>query len=285
MAGSESMTRNDGGMTGRGAGGSAPAAAPAAPQPDPAIELTARVEKDPRDLEALNRLTELSISREDMQGALAWNSKALEVAPEDLDARVNRAILQVTIGMHDKAIEQLDEVLAVKQDHLRANVYRGLLAMNVGDFPKAVETLERASALTGGTDPFLTARVAEARQGAGMAPAAPSAAGAVAAGTVRIPLELATKLAGTETLYLAVKDPKTPGPPLAAVKLPATDFPRAFVVSPQDILPMWRGRPLPAEIELVVRIDVDGDPMTKDDLASTTLTLAPGAADLMIDLK
>ncbi len=304
-AGSDSTMRGDGGMTGRGsgsaqmAGGAGAPAAAQAPSSPAKTELEARLAANPSDLDALNQLTDMSLAAEDLPGAMNYNAKALEVAPADPDARVNRAALQVSIGMRDKALVTLDEVIAENPTHIKALVYRGLIAMRVGEYQTAVTSLQ-AAVDAGAEDPFIAERLVEAKRSletgappplpSGAAapppPASPAAAGdLLVSGTVELPAELQGQLSGSETLFVGVKNPAMPGPPLAALKLPAR-FPATFQVTTADVLPMHRGQPLPTSILVTFQIDRDGNAMTKDDnLATASLAdVAAGTADLIVTL-
>jgi hypothetical protein len=67
------------------------------------------------------------------------------------------------------------------------------------------------------------------------------------------------------SLFISVKDPGKPGPPLAAKQLPPGPFPMAFTLGDADVVQMGAApRPIPADVALTVRIDADGDAMTKD---------------------
>jgi hypothetical protein len=67
------------------------------------------------------------------------------------------------------------------------------------------------------------------------------------------------------TLFVSVRDPAG-GPPLAALKLAPGPFPLKFVVTEANAILMGGvARPFPAKVDLTIRLDKDGDPLTKDD--------------------
>jgi hypothetical protein len=87
-------------------------------------------------------------------------------------------------------------------------------------------------------------------------------------------------------VFVAVKDPSQPGPPLAAKKLPPGPFPLTFSLTDADRMPMGGGRALPEKVTLLVRLDADGDAMTKDPSEpSATQELPARSADLAITLS
>jgi tetratricopeptide (TPR) repeat protein len=69
-------------------------------------------------------------------------------------------------------------------------------------------------------------------------------------------------LTGSEWVFVSLKDPAG-GPPLASVKVPAK-FPLSFKVTSADIIQMAGPRNVPEAFNLSVRVDRDGNAMTKD---------------------
>ena len=106
--------------------------------------------------------------------------------------------------------------------------------------------------------------------------AAPAPVGAAPAGSPEAPAAAGGKLAlsGTITydgaftgtgVFVSVKDPANPGPPLAAKQLPPGPFPLAFELSEADVVQMGAApRAMPATVALTVRFDMDGNAMSKD---------------------
>ena len=65
-------------------------------------------------------------------------------------------------------------------------------------------------------------------------------------------------------VFVSVKDPGRPGPPLAALKLPPGPFPLAFSLTEANLMQMGGAPPaIPETVALVVTLDSDGDAMTK----------------------
>ena len=87
-------------------------------------------------------------------------------------------------------------------------------------------------------------------------------------------------------VFVSVKDPAQPGPPLAAKKLPPGPFPLTFSLSDADRMPMGGGRAVPEKVSLLVRLDADGDAMTKDPSEPTaTVELPARSTDVAITLS
>lgn len=247
----------------------------ATPAPPPSAEeqaLRAKLESNPNDLESLNRLTVLALTNSDLNGAMQWNSRAVEAAPKDPDARTFRAVLRAATGMGDTALTLLDEVLAESPEHTMALVYKGLIALEQGKNDVAIGALEKALALDPPNPSFLEAKLAQARgQGPMEMPngAAPSAAGPaepIASGTIT--LDPSVDASTYQAVFVSVRDPAG-GPPLAARKLPPGPFPLEFSITTADRLPMGGDRPLPSVVNVSVRLDADGDAMSRSDAEPT----------------
>ena len=63
--------------------------------------------------------------------------------------------------------------------------------------------------------------------------------------------------------------------PIAAIRVAAPSFPMPFALDESRLLAA--DRPIPDQIQLSVRLDVDGDPMTKsaDDFVATLQGVTP----------
>lgn len=67
------------------------------------------------------------------------------------------------------------------------------------------------------------------------------------------------------------------GPPLAVKRLPTGPFPMSFRLGPEDV--MIPGQPFAGPLQLVARIDADGDPLTRgaeDWTAQRPVAVRPG---------
>ena len=273
-----SMTGGDQVMEGNAR--AAASAAQAAPDATLAA-LQERVKATPDDLDAWNQLTERAMSLQNMQTALDANARALEIAPNDRDARVFQAVLKAFIGRTDDALSALDTVLTEDPSHVRALVYGGLLRLR-SDPARAAVLLERAVALD--DDPMLRRALDQARA---------SAAGG--AGEPPAPAEDTVLVAGTlavdgaappgAVLFLSLRDPAG-GPPFAARKLPASAVPGPFQLTVADRLPMGGDRPLPASLVITARLDADGDPLTRPETDPTATDTVPvGSEGVSLTLR
>ncbi|MFM2160759.1 MAG: hypothetical protein RLZZ383_271, partial [Pseudomonadota bacterium] len=262
--------------------------------PDTRVQaLEAKLAANPNDLDTLHRLTEIHLGRQDLGAAMKSNDAALAIAPDDPAGRTYRAVLRAFIGQKEEALGTLVEIQKAHPTELRAWVYHGLLSLEtspkdaLADFDKAL-TLEP-------TNPQLLAMREEAQRrlaagpGAASTPAPapappgatePAATDVLAEGTIT----LARADAKGQVLFVSLRDPAQPGPPIAAVRLAPGPFPMTFRITGAD-RPMAMGRGVPTNVELSVRLDSDGDPMSRpptDPAASLPITV--GATGLAVTL-
>ena len=84
------------------------------------------------------------------------------------------------------------------------------------------------------------------------------------AGTIVLPPATRTKVARGDVMFLAARragGPPGPGSMVAVQKLVATDFPMRFAISSRDA--MIPGIPFEGQMSITVRVDKDGDAMTR----------------------
>ncbi len=289
FANTDEVTRRDGaGMTGNQDLNSGQAGPPGEP---PWAEMTSNLEKqlqaDPTNIEIANELTQLYMSAGDPGKAMEYNRKAFDIDSTDLSARTYKAVLAAMVGMTDRAITSLQEILADDHNHVKALTYLGLILLEGDRAAEAVPILERAVALQPGVQPLQDA-LNKATMRAGMQPSVAPAGGAevVLGGKIFFEGDPGD-ISGREILFVSVKAPEG-GPPLAALKLPPGPFPMDFQVTTGHAISMGaEPRPFPEKMLLTVRIDEDGNPMSKDPTEPTvTVTDAKkGSADLKLTLK
>lgn len=275
---SETANRMPGGsVTGNtGAMGDGPAQQP--PHPDPELEqLVLRAQAAPLDLQAQldlaqgllyrNRLVELFQVVQHIR---------TEIDPDNPSALTWEAVVRQAMGLPDQAMELLDRAVEKDPEHAEAWVRRGLVAFEMARYQDAVDSWEKALALRPDGKEALEPVIAEAKlraagKGAGAmagpAPAAPGAAAPQAAGgkQVRVVLDLDPALrgkvaAGTPVFLVARPAGMRAGPPVAARRVEAGDFPMAVTIGDSDTM---MGQPFPDSVAIEARIDADGDAATR----------------------
>ena len=119
------------------------------------------------------------------------------------------------------------------------------------------------------------------------APALAADPALIVSGTLSVDAARASAVAQAKALFVSVRDPAG-GPPLAALKLATGPFPLEFKITEADAIPMGGvARPFPDKVDLSIRLDADGDPLTKDDgLPAASLPgTAKGTAAMKVTLK
>jgi hypothetical protein len=106
-------------------------------------------------------------------------------------------------------------------------------------------------------------------------------------GTITVPASRRKDLAKTDIVYIIARRagaPPGPGSMIAVQKHPLGEFPMPFTLSGRDS--MLPGRPFAGRIDVTVRIDKDGDGLTrkKGDLHGQANDIAVGTQDLAISV-
>ncbi len=167
------------GASGAPAGG-VPTAAASTPQLDQAkvAELTAKVQANPRDAESMNALGDLYSRARQPQEAKQWHSRAVEVAPGHVDARLALGVDLYNLDDVAEAITQWTEVTRIdpRQTEAWYNLGFAYLGQNPPDMPAVERCWNRVVELDPGSDMAQTVRGHLSRLGLGpSAPASPSA--------------------------------------------------------------------------------------------------------------
>ncbi len=103
----------------------------------------AELQRDPRRAVALHRLALTRAWNERYEESLALFDRLLELAPENLDARVDRARVTAWAGDNIAAVEALDELLARNPSHLPALQARAQFLSWEGQYDAALSTYGR----------------------------------------------------------------------------------------------------------------------------------------------
>lgn len=283
------------------------------PKASPAVDAArAKVASDPG---TIDHWAELGYALIDAEGWIdAWNvsEEIGKRMPNNPDGLVIGAMVRIAMGQADRAMQLLDQALEATPDHLMGLTYRGMLAAQTGDVEGAKRHWTKARELT--PDPEdkaafdeLLAR-AEAgtlprpegpggHPGAGHPPAEGAPPASAGSGDAATASTGGTTIEGTITLAAGATPPPggvlfviarhkgvTRGPPAATKKLLASGFPTTFVIGPENVM---MGGPFPDEVELSVRLDADGDAMTRGegDLTGSAGVVAAGTDDVVIELS
>lgn len=254
---------------GRAAGEDALAAA--------AAEAQEKLKRDPDDLDALNTLTWYSIRSRDLNAAMQNLEHARQVAPGDPLVLTHLAVLEIQIGMIDKAEASLQQALSVDPTLPRSLIFYGLVKLQKEERAEAAPFLEKV--LSGDrADPEERQMAASLLSEAKAPPPQERLLGTVA-------LAEGVSPASGGTLFVIVRRAADGGgPPVAALRLPVASLPMEFTVTDKN---MMMGGAWPEQVWVQARVDADGNPSTKGEGDVESAVLGPftsGASGVMVVL-
>lgn len=231
-------------------------AAAASQQPDAAVQtLEAAVQKNPGDLTARNDLAKAYLDRENMNGVIEQTQYVLQHAPEDARALTYEGLVRIAMGQKDAATQMLQR--ATKSDPNLLDAWVGLAWVDAqaGKMDQAKAAIDEAKR----RHPDQAQRLDELM--VHIKPATPIHITLTVAPGAQIP-------PGGVIYVMARPAGQSSGPPLAVRKIALGAFPLEAEISSADSM---SGDPLPAKVHIDVRLDSDGNPMTK---SPTDLTAA-----------
>jgi len=85
-----------------------------------------------------------SFENKNIDEAISYFEKVLEIDPNHVDALSNRGGLLSTIGKHDEAISDLDKALEIEPNHVRALINKGILLAFLNQTDDAIFYLGQA---------------------------------------------------------------------------------------------------------------------------------------------
>jgi tetratricopeptide (TPR) repeat protein len=262
---------------------SAPQSSPQ--QADAALQqIQAAVANKPDDLEMRNQLAKAYLERENLMGVFEQTQYILKRSPDNAQALTYQALVRMSMGQRDGAVEMLQR--AIKSDPQLTDAYVALAWANVqsGKITEAEGLIADASRRHPDQQARLEEVLAKMKEQAknpppavvppnhpalpnpGAEPAA-SAASPAAAPVSGPSVHLTLTLAGAKPspqavlFIIARASGETAGPPAAVKRIGNPTFPLEVDLSTADSM---MGQPLPPSITIEARLDSDGDAMTKN---------------------
>lgn len=244
------------------------------PAPDdlPSVEemvgsLAARLQENPDDVRGWKLLARSYVQMRDFPGAIDAYERAIEI--EGGQNGQTLADLGEVLLLHDgrslngRAGELFENALAVSPNNQKALFYSGMAAVERGDKELGAERWETllATSPPQNIQDILRQQIAELR---GTAPELPKqASGDVV--TVRVTLgESAISAVQPEsTVFIIARDPAQPSPPIAAVRRRASELPLYVGLGDSDAMIPGRVPSAFAELEIVARVSMSGEPIAK----------------------
>jgi tetratricopeptide (TPR) repeat protein len=156
-----------------------PLAQGGAAMPGPVVaqvrEYRARLEANPRDLDALLGMARLNLQRNDLAQAIEFDKRALDVDPGNPEALSRFGMILADAGHLSDALRALDQALARDPNRIEALWWKGQVELyGLKDYRAAVATWERLATLVppGAERERAAAALAEARVAAAAGPEA-----------------------------------------------------------------------------------------------------------------
>lgn len=238
---------------------------------DMVASLTARLQDNPDDLNGWKMLGRSHMTLQDFAAAVmayeravalesSQNAQTLVSLGEAMLARDNSKITGRPAALFESA-------LALEPNNPNALFYGGIAALNRGNQTLAADRWEILLGLNPPPDiqKTLTQRIAEWR---GEAPptinAAPvERAGAVVTASISVSEMAIASLPDEAAVFIIARDPAQPSPPIAVTRRRLTELPDVVELGDSDSMIPGRSLSAFAEIELVARVSVSGQPMAQ----------------------
>lgn len=270
--------------------------------------LTARLEKEPDNVEGWAMLARSWLVLENYSEAAKAYARLAELIPDNPDVFADWA--DVVAAQSGSVMGEADEIaaraLAIDPDHPKALALTGTAAYQRGDYAGAAARWERILArVPPGSDiarqlldsvneargkgglPLLAASPAQqmpppvaARQGGAMAG---DNGGLKIAGRLEVAPALSAQVAPDDAVFVFVRG-GAGGPPVAALRFKGSDLPLDF--SFDGVQRMNGNAPLPAQLAVAVRVSKSGQPMASPgDLEGRVDGLAPDASGVVLKVE
>jgi len=227
--------------------------------------LEARLKKNPDDIDGWKMLGRSYETLQNFDKSIVAYETAIELEqaknPQTLVALAVVLMGQSNGELSARSSSLFENALALDPNNPNALFYAGAAAANRGNTELAADRWD----LLLGLDPpesirnLLLAKVNEWR-GVTATPAPVEALSEALSVSISVADEVANTVAADTTVFVIVRDPAQPSPPIAVVRRQLVEFPTQVVFSDRDA--MIPGRPLSAfaNIEIVARVSLSGEP-------------------------
>ena len=226
-----------------------------------AAKLAKRLAAEPDDLEGWLTLGRTYSTLEQYPLAVRAYQRADRLA----NGRNAEAIVGVAEMLLAQDFEQIrgaaghlfDRALEIEPDNPRALLYSAFAALSRGEQSAARERFQRL--LTLNPPPQIRDIISRQLLALDGAPSAPVGQGPTVAVHVTLAPALAAAVPAGATLFVAARDPKSPGPPFAVKRLPAA-FPVDVELSAADAMLESRRITDGQQLEVIARVALGGTP-------------------------
>jgi tetratricopeptide (TPR) repeat protein len=213
-------------------------------------ELEAAVQRNPSDLNARNDLAKAYLDRENMDGVVEQTQYVLQRSPEDARALTYEALVRIANNQPDVAKAMLERATKAAPDLIDAWVGLAWVEAQSGRMAEAEAAIGEAKKRRPDQAQRLDTLLQHIKP-------------AEATNPIRITLNLApgAKMPQQGIIYVMARAAgQASGPPIAVKRLNITEFPLTAEISSADSM---SGEKLPEKVHIDVRLDTDGNAMTK----------------------
>ncbi len=260
--------------------------------------LAARLEDRPDDIEGWKMLGRSYMQLGNYEGAVEAFQKAVELTGgQDAQSLVDLGEAYLSANnqqMTPRELTLFENAIRVDPENQAAMFWGGIAAANRGDRELASTRWEKLlnsePPPSGDVARVLATQIAEWR-GVSVATVAPPPADE-AAGAIRINVTLSdaarADLPTEASVFVIARDPAQPTPPIAVQRRVLSELPAEVMLSDRDAMIPGRNLSNFAEVEVVARVSVSGQPVQQpgDWFASSTVaTGSEDTLDLLIDSK
>jgi cytochrome c-type biogenesis protein CcmH len=254
--------------------------------------LAARLQENPDDLAGWKMLGRSYLQMQNYPGAIAAYERA--VAMESSQNGQTLADLGEAVLMNDpqtligRAGQLFENALALTPGNPKALFYSGMSAAQRGNNELAAERWEAllATSPPPNVQEILGQRIAELR---GEAPAAQPTPVTTSKPVVSVSVTLGDAVTSAQLpdapVFIIARDPNQPSPPFAAVRWQLSDLPASVPISDSDAMIPGRVPSGFANLEVVARISMSGEPIAQsgDWYGQATISTSVGEAQVVIN--
>jgi cytochrome c-type biogenesis protein CcmH len=245
-------------------------AAPPADSPETMVaQLARQLERNPDNLDGWLMLGRSYIALQEFPLAYKAYVRADRLAGgNDVEALIGEAqalAMSDPAELDGRAARLIERALVVAPDSGKALFFGALVALHRGDLPLARQRYAKVLALNppDAVRTFLEQQIAAIDRQAGAAAPDTAASTPTAPASVRVRVTLSPALkasAGSFPLFVFVRDPARPGPPLAVRKL-MSEFPQTVELTSKDSMIAGRSFASGDRVAVVARIARSGTPV------------------------
>jgi tetratricopeptide (TPR) repeat protein len=230
------------------------------------------VQQNPGNMAARLDLAQALLIARDFPGVLEQTEAVLKVLPDEPRALAYQAVVRVSQGEVDRALDMARKAVDVGGDNVETWVYLAIVHAQRGERAAASGVLEQAISRFPNEAPALQSLLAELRGAAPGAQAAPETQ--VPAGGVLIQVQLDPAAGARSGAVFVFARPAGGGDALAVRRSNAQGFPIEIGLLAADSMT----GSLPPAMRIEARLDGDGDPSTlgPDDLVGFADEVQPG---------